>query len=676
MVSKQLKLLLVFVLMLAVVSGAVSAASFKLDVSVSPSSPKTTDTLNCLVKVSTGNDTYTYNVDYVWNDGNDDVDTGSFALSNGGSKTLALASSVTEVGKTYKCTAVATDNDNDQKTTSASKLISNQKPDVKFSSGDTLTVEEDKPEEFLLFDLITVADLDPEHQPEEEKLTYIVTSSDTSKVTCSLSGNDQDQELKVTPAKDFNTDSLTSSQFPTCTVTASDGFDTDNVVFEVEVEGLNDAPVITGLSTTSVSLGSTFGATVSATHPDENDALTFTLVTGPTGMTLSTAGKFNWKPTVIGDFPVTVSAQDTQGSKSTKDFTVKVTETHCVSLKDVDGTVSGGGNEDLAFSSGGISGSLEPRPGSKFTIEFELENTCSDDQKDADGKTIDNDAECSIDLELEELCDDCDNEDQDKDVDVDAEKDEKAEFTFDIPAEADQGSYDLEVTITCDDKDGPKNYDLFNGTVDVSVEKETHELFFREVALAPSLVSCVRKPSLTVEVANIGDKDEDVELVISNAELGIQINEFFDLQEGDILDDDETLRRKTYSLNIDDSVKPGNYQIEVDAYYNANKDTEEEFVTLVVQECGSEGSSSSSNSDDDEESSTKTGETANKPVQTVVTVPSTVTSPVKAQPASSNAATLTSDSKSSGSWVLILLVVGIVVVLGIISLLLVAAFRK
>lgn len=676
MVLRQVKIVLMFLLSLLVVATAVTAGTIGVDVVITPESPATDDTLTCDVKVTGAGEPFNVSIEWF------DTTSGSKLVETSGSQhfnvtagtySLNLVADTTKndkvkPGHIYDCIASVTDKDNSKQPGSKQVTVINDEPSLSFDS--IVTLIEDKTPAFqsklIDFDDFDLDDSDPEHNPNDLTLfTFTVAAQSSSNVKCEVTGSKSKPELKITTTSNFNTKGLQT--LPTCTLRVSDGFDFDETSFQVEVLDVKDDPVITGLSTTSAVLGQTFSATVQATDADAGDTLTYALVSGPTGMTLSTAGQFSWVPTATGSFTAQVKVTDTTGAFDTETFTITVTEKVCVSFTDVDAAVSGGGKEDLSVSAGKVTGDIEVQPGSKFEIDFTLDNLCTDDPK------IDNDADCDVEVELEELCDDCDKDNQDQNLDVDAEKKEDASFTFEIPTEADDGKYDLEVDIKCDDKDGAKNYNVFNGTISVEVAKETHQVYFSELTLNPTLVSCVRKPTLTVEVANVGEKDENVELSISNQELGIQVNEFFKLDEGDVTDDEDTLRRKAYTLNIDDSVKAGNYQIAVDAYYNANKDVEEEFLTLVVQDCGVDTTPSATKITTSSGTTTTATTTTPPPVTVVTTAPTTTTVPAKAQVVTQTPAKA-SFLESNGY--LMLVIVAIVIVSIVILGLLVVAFRK
>jgi len=95
----------------------------------------------------------------------------------------------------------------------------------------------------------------------------------------------------------------------------------------------NSSPVIESTPITTAKEGTAYTYDVEATDPNE-DTLTYSLTTSPTGMTInSTTGVITWTPTEdqVGENEVVVKVSD--GSKSTtQSFTVTVDETLLTSI--------------------------------------------------------------------------------------------------------------------------------------------------------------------------------------------------------------------------------------------------------------------------------------------------------------------------------------------------------
>ena len=104
------------------------------------------------------------------------------------------------------------------------------------------------------------------------------------------------------------------------TDTAGNGATT---TFHVTVVHTNHPPQLQPQNNQIVSIGTSFTRKLTATDPDAGDTLTFALVAGPAGMTL-TGADLNWPTTgkSPGDYAVTVKVSDAGGLSDQKQFTV------------------------------------------------------------------------------------------------------------------------------------------------------------------------------------------------------------------------------------------------------------------------------------------------------------------------------------------------------------------
>jgi len=94
---------------------------------------------------------------------------------------------------------------------------------------------------------------------------------------------------------------------------------------------LNSSPVIESDPVTTAKEGVAYTYDVEATDPN-GDALTYSLTTSPTGMTInSNTGVISWTPTTAGSFDVTVEVSDDSKS-DTQSFTITVDETLLTSI--------------------------------------------------------------------------------------------------------------------------------------------------------------------------------------------------------------------------------------------------------------------------------------------------------------------------------------------------------
>jgi len=109
-------------------------------------------------------------------------------------------------------------------------------------------------------------------------------------------------------------------------VAISDGKDTIYHDFNITVRQPNRAPRFTSNAVTSGVEGMQYTYTPLATDDDRN-TLTFSLVSGPTGMTVdNTTGQLLWTPAEEGDFAVSIKVSDGLGGEAKQEFSIKVVE--------------------------------------------------------------------------------------------------------------------------------------------------------------------------------------------------------------------------------------------------------------------------------------------------------------------------------------------------------------
>jgi RHS repeat-associated protein len=95
--------------------------------------------------------------------------------------------------------------------------------------------------------------------------------------------------------------------------------------FTITVRGVNHPPMIQSTPIVTATAGAAYEYDVMAVDPD-NDPLTYTLVTAPTGMTIDSLGRITWSPQIadIGSQPVDVSVSDGRGGTVSQQYTLTV----------------------------------------------------------------------------------------------------------------------------------------------------------------------------------------------------------------------------------------------------------------------------------------------------------------------------------------------------------------
>jgi len=287
--------------------------------------------------------------------------------------------------------------------------------------------------------------------------------------------------------------------------------------------------------------------------------------------------------------------------------------------------------------------------GDDMTIEITAENTFDEDDSDGD----------MTDVEFRAEVDDSDFDvDEDDEVDIDA--DEKETISFDnleINEDVSDGNYDLDITVDGTDENGARHGEA--ATIELNVERESHEISLRSVTLTKSTVSCTDATTdLSVRIANTGKHDEDdVTIAVQNSALGLNQR-----VTGLSVDEDESTTR-TLSLRpkVD---KAGSYTLDVIAYWEGSIESDRDTATLTVSDCSSTSGTTGSTTTGSTGGTTPTGSTV------VVTQPTTPT-----QPTGTQGVPRVSVSSKQTDYTVPLLVVGIIVA-GIVLVLLVVMLTR
>lgn len=186
---------------------------------------------------------------------------------------------------------------------------------------------------------ITVADTPPNHIPDiistprqtavvGQQYIYQPTAVDADGDPLHFSLPSFVSDMQIDPATGRITWTPTAASIGTglITVAANDPSGAACLqTFSLTVRDVNRVPAITSLPATRAAVGQTYRYDVRVTDAD-NDPITFSLVSGPTGMTIDSHGRITW-PTTAGDVGahhVRITADDGQGGTANQEFDVTV----------------------------------------------------------------------------------------------------------------------------------------------------------------------------------------------------------------------------------------------------------------------------------------------------------------------------------------------------------------
>ncbi len=214
----------------------------------------------------------------------------------------------------------------------------------------------------------------------------------------------------------------------------------------------------------------------------------------------------------------------------------------------------------------------------KVLIEIELENDFSDD---GDCDDPDDYGDCAIeDVEVEFEPDDSDFDDESIDFnDVNADDTDTETFSFSVPDDVDDSTYEFEMWVTGTDENGARHGEYMTFRLEVDVPRD--EVTITDAYLSPSSIDCDdRHTTLRVTIENTGRDDQSkASIFVTSTKLDIKQSVYnIDVDEGDTAS-------KTFDLRLEDDVTPGQYTITVTSNYDNSDESDIDSVTLTVKEC-------------------------------------------------------------------------------------------
>ena len=211
-------------------------------------------------------------------------------------------------------------------------------------------------------------------------------------------------------------------------------------------------------------------------------------------------------------------------------------------------------------------------PGSEVKFKIELENLY-------DGSTDIDIIDISIEGTIEEIDDGNDIDEEIKEFDLDADKKTTKTLEFQIPLEVEAKDRLVKIELKAEDDAGIKYKKEF--TYDLEVEKEDHKLKIIKAELDKETYKCGETALLGFSILNIGEKNEDVNLEITNDALSLNINEDFELTNDAF--EPSSKYQKRFNIWLPNNLSKTTYPITITADYGSEKEIEN--VNLVIDEC-------------------------------------------------------------------------------------------
>ncbi|UCD20628.1 MAG: putative S-layer protein [archaeon] len=177
----------------------------------------------------------------------------------------------------------------------------------------------------------------------------------------------------------------------------------------------------------------------------------------------------------------------------------------------------------------------------------------------------DDDLDATVEIELYDIDENEVVKDISEDISLEEDEDETFTFSLKIPYDADP---DNRFVVNAKAYDEDDEDDCLEDSVDIELKQKSHHIIFDRITLSEEEVRCGSFTDLTVRLGNAGKRDEDVELTFFSNELGIDLSEEDEVQEGE----EETF---FFNFDIPEDIEEGTYSLKLTAYFNYDDDDDE-----------------------------------------------------------------------------------------------------
>ncbi len=355
--------------------------------------------------------------------------------------------------------------------------------------------------------------------------------------------NKNDREINVsTDVTVTNTGSEAISNLQMTSVTPKLGFSTNDLLVSVK------------FAKTSLSIGESTIATITARVPERLDAI-----------------DNNFKTAAFNVATISFSANTQSAGLVTGTTELNVQAENKVKITSVDIEYA---DKSDSVNDGDTVKNIKPGDSIKATLEGQNKYT------DSDNLDIDDSTFTFI----------ADGLDADESEDLGAlspkEKD-SATIDFDIDEDTDNDKYDADITLDARDENGARHGEKWE--IQLEVKRETHEILVQDLRISPTEVSCSETSAdFSFTIRNSGRNDEDsVTIRIDSPQLkyGNIVNDIK-------LDQDDT-KNQQFTIPLK-NLTIGTYRITVETYYDSDQFSDRQAITLRSTGCDSQGQTTTS----------------------------------------------------------------------------------
>jgi len=163
--------------------------------------------------------------------------------------------------------------------------------------------------------------------------------------------------------------------------------------------------------------------------------------------------------------------------------------------------------------------------------------------------------------------------------DISPQDKETVKFTTTIDEDADDNTYDVEVTADGKDEFGARHGERI--VIRFEIKRKSHEIEIKGIIVNPPTVACEKEARLTTSIRNSGKNNEKSVVVrVASPDLGFgAMSDPIELDEND----EDTA---SFAVPVPESLpRPANYRITVETYYDTSVKSNSDVALLSVQKC-------------------------------------------------------------------------------------------
>jgi|GEM_PF-4466914 len=334
---------------------------------------------------------------------------------------------------------------------------------------------------------------------------------------------------------------------------------------------VNHMPSITSVPISTTYRSRAYAYDVNAVDADAN-TLTYSLTAAPNGMAINAnSGLISWTPASLGNYNVAILVSDGFGGNVTQSYVLQVTEAPKLIIDNFEVKV-GSKSEDV---SNGDTISKDAKPGDSLRFKIKVCN----DYTDEEGVKINN---VGAKVTIRSIDGGDDIEESSEDVNIDAGACKTLNVNADVPSDAEEDTYNIDVVV--EGKDARRSTQKVVWNLALDVKREKHLIKILSTRLNPTKIAAGKDAILDVSVENIGQDPEDKAAVrVEAPDLGIDMTDK-SLQLDNSMGSQDSMFSKTYRIRVNGDVAPGSYPIRVTTYYDDTQMSQTSTVNIEVTE--------------------------------------------------------------------------------------------